>query len=70
MKGQKRKRSPTIKAEYFEEDEENLSEYEKIRLKNIADRQLKFNELKIEDKVSDLSSSLFRFYYLCCSLHV
>ena len=57
MKVQKRKRSPTIKAEYFEEDEENLSEYEKIRLKNIADRQLKFNELKIEDKVSDLSSS-------------
>ena len=59
MKGLKRKRSTlTIKEDYFEEEEENLSEYEKIRLKNIADRQLKFNELKIEDKVLDLSSSL------------
>ena len=58
MGGQKRKRSPqNIKTEDFE-DEEDLSEYEKIRLKNIVERQTKFNELKIEDKVLDLSNSV------------
>ena len=36
-------------------DEEDLSEYEKLRLKNIAERQAKFNALKISDKVLDLS---------------
>ena len=36
-------------------DEEDLSEYEKLRLKNIAERKAKFNELKIKDKVLDLS---------------
>merc|ERR1711860_328592 len=38
-------------------DEEDVSEYEKLRLKNIAERQAKFNELKIKDKVLDLSKS-------------
>merc|ERR1712012_570826 len=56
MGGVKRKRSP-IKEEYFE-DEEELSEYEKNRLKNIAERQTKFNELKIEDQVLDVSLTL------------
>ena len=38
-------------------DEEDVSEYEKLRLKNIAERQAKFNELKIKDKVLDLSKN-------------
>ena len=38
-------------------DEEDLSEYEKLRLKNIAERKAKFNELKIKDKVLDLSKN-------------
>ena len=38
-------------------EEEDVSEYEKLRLKNIAERQAKFNELKIKDKVLDLSKS-------------
>ena len=37
------------------DDEEDLSEYEKLRLKNIAERQAQFNVLKIRDKVSDIS---------------
>ena len=37
------------------DDDEDLSEYEKLRLKNIAERQAKFDELKIRDKVLDLS---------------
>ena len=36
-------------------DEGNLSEYEKLRLKNIAERKAKFNELKLKDKLLDLS---------------
>jgi len=39
-------------------DEEELSEYEKIRQQNIAERRAKFNELKLSDKVSDLSKSV------------
>merc|ERR1712062_291090 len=37
--------------------EDDLSEYEKLRLKNIAEAQAKFDELKIKDKVLDLSKS-------------
>ena len=36
-------------------DEGDLSVYEKLRLRNIAERKAKFNELKIKDKVLDLS---------------
>ena len=38
-----------------DDNEEDLSEYEKLRLKNIEERQSKFNELKIRDQVLDLS---------------
>ena len=37
-------------------DEEELSDYEKIQLQNIAERQAKFNQLNLSDKVSDLSN--------------
>ena len=45
-KGQKRRLSDVKKEEDYD-DEEDLSEYEKLRLKNIADRQSKFTELKV-----------------------
>ena len=37
------------------DNKDDLSEYEKLRLKNIAERKAKFKELKIKDKVLDLS---------------
>ena len=47
----------TTKTSDHEDVEEDLSEYEKLRLKNIADRQAQFNGLKIRDKVLDLSKN-------------
>ena len=43
-RGQKRKLSEVKTEQDF--DDEDLSEYEKLRLKNIAERQSKFTELK------------------------
>lgn len=54
-RGQKRKikeekeneEKPQIKTEIFYDSDDELSQYERERLKNIADRQNKFEELKV-----------------------
>ena len=45
---------PTMKTSDHD-DEEDLSEHEKLRLKNIEEQQSKFDELKIRDQGLDLS---------------
>ena len=43
---------------------DDLSEYEKLRLKNIAERKAKFKEWKIKDRVLDLSKNNKKALYI------
>ena len=61
MKGKKRKldemeTKENIKKEPEDFEEEELCEYEKLRLENIAMRERKFNELNLSNIASDLSN--------------